>query len=79
MTTLLTTQQASAYLQLAPITLAVYRCHGKGPKYCRIGRRVLYRLADLDAFIEARIHTPANSSPATNGGEVDIYRAEVRS
>ena len=32
-------------------TLANWRCAGEGPAYCRVGGRVLYRLADLDDWL----------------------------
>lgn len=30
------------------------RCTGTGPTYIKIGRRVLYRISDIDAWIAAR-------------------------
>lgn len=49
--TKLTTEEAAAYLRLKPGTLEVWRCHGRGPKFQKIGgRRVLYDLADLAEF-----------------------------
>ena len=49
---LLTTTEAAAYVGLSPRTLERYRVIGDGPPYLRVGRRVLYRRADLDAWIE---------------------------
>lgn len=43
-------------------TLATWRYLGKGPKYIKIGRRVVYRPADLDAWLEAHTVTPAASA-----------------
>lgn len=39
--------------------LAQLRCNGKGPAYIKIGRQVLYRLEDVEAFEEKnlRLHT----------------------
>lgn len=51
---LLDRQEAAAYLRLKPQTLAnwaVTRAHNLA--YVKIGRRVMYRLADLDAFVLA--------------------------
>ena len=49
--TKLTTQEAAAYLRLKPGTLEVWRCHGRGPKFQKIGgRRVLYDFSDLVEF-----------------------------
>lgn len=53
-TPLLTPEQAGEYLRTHPRTLANWRVSGDGPAFCRIGRRPFYRLADLDAFINAR-------------------------
>lgn len=47
----LTTKEAAAYLRLQPCTLEAWRCHGRGPKFQKIGgRRVLYDFADLIEF-----------------------------
>ncbi|HMM40117.1 MAG TPA: helix-turn-helix domain-containing protein [Desulfovibrio sp.] len=51
----LTTEEAAAYLRLQPGTLEVWRCRGRGPAYQKLGRRVVYDRADLDAF--ANSHT----------------------
>ena len=34
--------------------LAQWRHHGQGPAFYRIGRKVLYRGADINAWLEAR-------------------------
>ncbi|WP_299847737.1 helix-turn-helix domain-containing protein [uncultured Roseovarius sp.] len=34
-------------------TLAAWRSHGRGPAYIKMGRRVLYRGADILNWIEA--------------------------
>jgi len=47
----LTTVQAAAYLQLAPGTLPVWRCHGDGPKFVLVGTSPRYLKTDLDAWI----------------------------
>jgi hypothetical protein len=46
-------QEASAYLRIAKQTLARWRCYGQGPSFVRIGGRIFYDRADLDAFIAA--------------------------
>jgi len=45
--------EASSYLRVARQTLARWRCHGLGPPFVRIGGRIFYDRADLDAFIDA--------------------------
>lgn len=41
-------------------TLSNWRMQGRGPKYIKLGRKVLYPLREVEAF-EAR-HTVANTS-----------------
>lgn len=51
--TLFDTEQAAAYLGCAISTLEWYRFDGRGPAYYKTGRRVRYKLSDLDAYMEA--------------------------
>ncbi len=51
----LNTQEAATYLGLSPGTLEVWRSLGKGPRYRKFGRRVLYEIKDLDAYSASRI------------------------
>lgn len=37
-------------------TLEGFRTRGIGPPYLKIGGRVVYRLADIEAFEEANLH-----------------------
>ena len=66
-----TPEQAAPRLLTTPRTLERWRANGTGPKFVKIGRRVGYRDADLDAFIAANVrsHTGQNeSAPARNTG-----------
>ena len=46
--------EAARYLGLAPKTLSKWALHGKGPRFARLGRRlVLYDIADLDAYMSS--------------------------
>ena len=47
-------QEASDYLRMARQTLARWRCQGLGPRFVRIGGRIFYDVADLNAFIAVR-------------------------
>ena len=47
---LVNTIKAAEILGLKPNTLEIWRCHNKGPKYVKLGRRILYDPADLEAF-----------------------------
>lgn len=53
---LLSRKSAARYLGLSPQTLAQWACNKKVLlPYLKIGRRVMYRRADLDAFIAANV------------------------
>jgi predicted DNA-binding transcriptional regulator AlpA len=58
----LTAGEAAKVLGLAPSTLAKLRLSGNGPVYCKLGRRVVYRQRDLEAWLESR--TARNTSDA---------------
>jgi len=61
----LTTKEAAAYLRLKPGTLEVWRCHGRGPKFQKIGgRRVLYDFADLVEFARSCTVLTADTCPS---------------
>ena len=48
-------RQAADFLKLSERTLERWRLTGEGPKFCKLGRRVAYRQADLLAWAEARV------------------------
>ena len=51
----LTKKQAANILGVTEDTLAVWRCTKRYPlSYIKIGRKVFYRLTDIEAFIESR-------------------------
>ena len=50
---LLNTVEASAYCGSSASTFEKLRLNGGGPVYSKIGRRVVYRLADLDEWLAA--------------------------
>lgn len=49
---LLKMSEASEYLGVPVQTLRSWRAGGKGPRSGKIGRRVSYRVTDLDAWLE---------------------------
>ncbi len=54
----LNTEEAAAYLGIRPNTLEIWRTKKKGPKYSKIGSRVLYDINDLESyFISQSVHT----------------------
>ena len=57
---LLTPIEAAKYLHVTEGTLAVWRCTGRYEiPFVKSGRKVLYRLSDLENFINSRIQTVA--------------------
>jgi hypothetical protein len=52
--------EAAAVLGFAPGTLRQWRHHGRGPAFHKVGRSVLYDLAELHDFVAAgRVETSA--------------------
>jgi hypothetical protein len=45
---------AARHLGLAPATLAKMRCVGGSPTFLRLGRKIVYVRADLDAWLAER-------------------------
>ncbi len=54
MTSKLNTKDAAEFLNLSAGTLEVWRCHGRGPRYAKLGKRVVYDKVDLEAFVIGR-------------------------
>ena len=46
--------EAARVLGLSESTLAKMRLNGNGPIYCKLGRRVVYRLTDLEQWLQSR-------------------------
>jgi predicted DNA-binding transcriptional regulator AlpA len=45
---------AARFVGLSASTLAKLRLNGNGPLYCKLGRRVVYRLSDLEQWLQSR-------------------------
>jgi len=56
---LMTRIEAAAFLRMKPQTLAVWATRGTGPKVCKVGRKALYRLNDLQEYLN-QCTTPRN-------------------
>lgn len=59
--------QAAAYLKAycgayTSQTLAKLACIGGGPVYHKLGRMVLYKPSDLDAWIASKLSAPVSST-----------------
>ena len=50
----ISTIEAARIVGLSESTLAKLRLNGNGPVYCKLGRRVVYRLVDLDEWLQSR-------------------------
>ena len=48
----LRTPEAARFLGLSGRTLEKHRIYGTGPRYSKLGGRVVYRLDDLQAWVE---------------------------
>lgn len=48
----LRTPDAAVHVGLSARTLEKHRCFGTGPDYRKLGRRIVYSVADLDAWAE---------------------------
>ena len=71
----LTRGQAAEYcikqgLPVSPKTLAKYACVGGGPKFRKFGAtRVIYKIEDLDKWIERRLSKTFSSTGIPCGGD----------
>ena len=52
MSDLKVSKEAAAYLRISEDTLRHWRSKGLGPKYIKINGRILYRLRDLERFLD---------------------------
>ena len=47
----------------SPVTLAQHRYQGRGPRYVKLGRRVLYRGCDLNDYLDEHVVEPKIRPP----------------
>jgi hypothetical protein len=50
-------KQVAEKLFMSEAALAQLRFRGRGPRFCKVGRRVLYRWSDVNAYLEANAAT----------------------
>ena len=67
----LRTPEAGRHLGLSGRTLEKHRTYGTGPRYRKIGGRVVYALSDLEAWAEQGAQT---STTDPEGGQVRAAR-----
>ena len=64
-TRLLTRQEAAEHLGVKPQTLAVWASTGRySLRFRKVGRKALYRLSDLETFLEQRAVTSTGEAEA---------------
>jgi len=51
---------------ISPRTLERWRWLREGPRYLKIGGRILYRLDDIEAFEADQVHAPSANSATTS-------------
>lgn len=54
MSEFMTTGEVASLLRLSDNTLRVARMKGTGPAFVKLGRRVVYRRTDVEAWLAAR-------------------------
>lgn len=59
---LLTGDQVAALTHLKPSSIAQMRYKGTGPKFVKLGSRVLYRREDVTEWINTNVHTITGSA-----------------
>ena len=72
------TDEAAHYLGLAAQTLCKWRCSGGGPRFIRLGRKVVYRIKDLDAFLESRVCESTTDADHRFGGARDAMARQAK-
>ena len=59
------TLAAAPLLGVRPGTLEVWRCQGRGPRFVKSGSRVVYRLRDINDYLDSRTRkSTADPGPA---------------
>jgi len=62
-----TPQAVADRLDSSPQTLANWRSSGKGPAFIKVGGRVMYDDADVDAWLLAQRRTSTAQNSLSNG------------
>lgn len=72
----LTAEALAARWNMPPSTLSQWRWNGRGPHYFKIGRHVLYKLEDIEAFEEGKRRSNTSLSlSGQKGDETYLKRA----
>lgn len=72
MTTLLNSNAAASALGISPVTLKIWRCKGKGPRFIKLGESkqagVAYDPAEIEAWKAARTFTSTSAATVSHPG-----------
>lgn len=62
---LMTPETLSERWNITQVTLSQWRVNGRGPRFLKLGRKVMYRIQDIEEFEEqnARSDTSLGSNP----------------
>lgn len=71
----LRTSEAARFLSLSPRTLEKHRCYGTGPKYRKVGGRVIYSFDDLLSWADGGLRA---STSEDAGSDVRPAKARYR-
>lgn len=52
----LTTKEVAERLRLHPQTLINWRVQGAGPRFIKVGRKVVYPMHEIEAFEKKQLH-----------------------
>jgi len=59
----LTVKEAADYVRLAMSTLNALRTAGRGPRFIKLGRKILYDSKDLDIWLERHKRRSTSDQP----------------
>lgn len=62
----LRTPEAARFLSLSHRTLEKHRCYGTGPRYSKVGGRVIYRVDDLQAWVDRGVKSSTSDPGIVN-------------
>jgi predicted DNA-binding transcriptional regulator AlpA len=59
---LLTQTEAAEYLRLSPRSLERWRVEGIGPRYSKLGKRIVYLARDLEQWVADRVRNSTSET-----------------
>ena len=64
--------------RLSPRTLERWRYRGTGPQYLKVGARILYRVADIEAFEAEQLRESPAVAPVATTVPLTLVRVQGR-